>query len=52
VGLPAIALVGPVTESLLETVTAMLTDFGGKPTVVFSPSVMLETVLEPAVVSP
>lgn len=36
-GLPTIALVGPVNESLLESVIAMLTDFGGTPTISSAP---------------
>jgi hypothetical protein len=36
-GLPSIALVGPVTEKMLEAVGEMLTDFGEPATLVFAP---------------
>jgi predicted Zn-dependent peptidase len=38
VGVPTIALVGPVTEELLKEVESMIVEFGGKPTVVLNPA--------------
>jgi predicted Zn-dependent peptidase len=35
IGVPTIALVGPVTEELLQQVESMMIEFGGKPDVIF-----------------
>ena len=35
-GLPTIALVGPISSELLQAVTAMLSDFGEQPEVIFA----------------
>ncbi len=37
-GLPTIALVGPVSEELLQQVGAMLSDFGGTPLLTYAPN--------------
>jgi len=38
IGVPTMALVGPVTDELLQQVESMMVEFGGKPTVVLSPA--------------